>query len=305
MGGYLADRFLGIRASIVIGGILMALGEFALTTGTISFFYIGLGFLICGNGFFKPNISTLVGKMYKPGDPRRDGAFTIFYMGINVGAGAAGIACGYLHNHFGFRAGFAAAGFGMLFGLTTFLLGQKRVQRDVEAAGNTMNANDAPLEKVDTKLDQKEEKGPEREEDESKPGAAGAAGVVAKIMPIFMGFLAIAVPVRYIYLWATGALPLNEIFMPIAFAIISGAMAATLISIKGAGRDKSIVIFTLFFFVVLFWMAFEQAGNALNIWAEFFTHRETFGVEYSAESFQSINSIFIVILAPIFAWLWL
>ena len=300
IGGFLADRFLGIRASIVIGGVLMAIGEFALTTGTISLFYIGLGFLIAGNGFFKPNISTLVGKMYKAGDPRRDGAFTIFYMGINLGAGLAPIILSRIRHAYGFRFGFAGAGIGMLIGLTIFLLGQKRVERDVAAAGNTMNANDPQGDKAD----KKEEKGPHREESESQPGASGAAGAVAKFIPIFMGFLAIAVPVKYIYSWATGAASLNEIFMPIAFSIISGAMAATLLSIKGAGRDKSIVIFTLFFFVVLFWMAFEQAGNALNLWAEFFTHRETLGWKYTAEDFQSINAAFIVILAPVFAWLW-
>lgn len=300
LGGFLADRFLGIRASIIIGGILMAIGEFAITTGTTSFFYIGLGFLICGNGFFKPNISTLVGKMYRDGDPRRDGAFTIFYMGINLGAGIAGVACGYLHEHFGFRYGFAAAGIGMLIGLSTFLLGRKQIQRDVEAAGNSMEiVKEEPAKKDAAKV------ADVIEEDEQKPKATGVAGIVATIMPIFMLIIAVAVPVKYIYSIATGSATFTSAFMPIAFAVISGAMAFTLYQIKGAGRDKSVVIFSLFFFVVLFWMAFEQAGNALNIWAEFFTHRETLGVTYSAESFQSINSFFIVVLAPIFAWVWL
>jgi len=304
IGGYLADRFLGIRASIIIGGILMAIGEFALTTGSLGLFYIGLGFLICGNGFFKPNISTLVGKMYRDGDPRRDGAFTIFYMGINLGAGIAGIACGYLHEHYGFRYGFAAAGIGMLIGLTTFLLGRKQIERDVAAAGNSMEVaakadpkNDAAAKAAATES--------ARDADESKPAETGIAGVVATIMPVFMLILAVGVPVKYIYSVATGEITFTNAFMPIAFSIISGAMAYTLYQIKGAGRDKSVVIFSLFFFVVVFWMAFEQAGNALNIWAEFFTHRETFGITYSAESFQSINSLFIVVLAPIFAWIWL
>ncbi len=304
IGGFLADRFLGIRASILIGGVLMAIGEFAITAGTLGLFYIGLGFLICGNGFFKPNISTLVGKMYREGDPRRDGAFTIFYMGINLGAGIAGIACGYLHEHFGFRYGFAAAGIGMLIGLTTFLLGRKQIARDVEAAGNSMEVA-AKSDKKESASEKTASADTARDADESKPAETGIAGVVATIMPIFMLILAIGVPVKYIYSVATGSITFTNAFMPIAFAIISGAMAFTLYQIKGAGRDKSVVIFSLFFFVVLFWMAFEQAGNALNIWAEFFTHRETFGVTYSAESFQSINSAFIVVLAPVFAWIWL
>ncbi len=304
IGGFLADRFLGIRASIIIGGILMAIGEFAITTGTLGLFYIGLGFLICGNGFFKPNISTLVGKMYKEGDPRRDGAFTIFYMGINLGAGIAGVACGYLHEHYGFRSGFAAAGIGMLIGLTTFLLGRKQIARDVAAAGNSMEVA-AKADKKESSAEKAASTEAARDADESKPGETGIAGLVATIMPIFMLIIAVAVPAKYIYSIATGATTFTNSFMPIAFSIISGAMAFTLYQIKGAGRDKSVVIFSLFFFVVLFWMAFEQAGNALNIWAEFFTHRETFGITYSAESFQSINSAFIVILAPVFAWVWL
>jgi POT family proton-dependent oligopeptide transporter len=304
IGGYLADRFLGIRASIIIGGILMAIGEFAITTGTLGLFYIGLGFLICGNGFFKPNISTLVGKMYKEGDPRRDGAFTIFYMGINLGAGIAGVACGYLHEHYGFRSGFAAAGIGMLIGLTTFLLGRKQIQRDVEAAGNSMEVA-AKADVKNKNQDEATSTESARDADESKPAETGIAGLVATIMPIFMLIIAVGVPAKYIYSIATGATTFTNSFMPIAFSIISGAMAFTLYQIKGAGRDKSVVIFSLFFFVVLFWMAFEQAGNALNIWAEFFTHRETFGITYSAEAFQSINSGFIVILAPIFAWIWI
>ncbi len=301
LGGYLADRYLGIRWSIVIGGVLMAVGEFALTTGTLTLFYLGLGLLIVGNGFFKPNISTLVGKMYKQGDARRDGAFTIFYMGINLGAGLAPIILSRIRHAYGFRYGFAGAGVGMLIGLTIFLLGLKRIRADVAAAGNTVDAKDEePV--ATTKSTEKEV---HRGEDEALPGATGAAGVLAKIMPIAMLALAVLVPIKFIYAAATGASTWTDIFMPIAFSIIAGAMAMVLYSIRGQGRDKSIVIFTLFFFVVLFWMAFEQAGNALNLWAEFFTHRETLGWKYTAEDFQSINAVFIVILAPVFAWLWL
>ena len=100
----------------------MAIGEFSLTFASMPMFYLGLSLLILGNGFFKPNISTIVGKMYRQGDPRRDRAFTIFYMGINLGAGLSPILCGYLRVHYGFRYGFAAAAVGMLIALAIFLV---------------------------------------------------------------------------------------------------------------------------------------------------------------------------------------
>src|SRR5579872_1054006 len=135
LGGVLADRVTGLRASIIAGGVLMAAGECLLTFPQLTAFYLGLGLLILGNGLFKPNVSTIVGKMYRKGDPQRDGAFTIFYMGINLGALVSPIVCGYLGEHYGFRYGFALAGVGLLVGITVFVVGQGQVLRDVEAAG--------------------------------------------------------------------------------------------------------------------------------------------------------------------------
>ncbi len=294
IGGFLADRYLGLRAAIIIGGVLMAIGHFLMAFEPLPMFYAALVFLILGNGFFKPNISTLVGKLYKQGDGRRDGAFTIFYMGINVGAGLAPLICGeWLQAHYGFHYGFGAAGVGMMIGLTTFLLGQKRIMADVAAAGNTLAAG-------------KEKAAQEHvpDPDEAKPAAGGAAGIVAKVMPILMMIVAVAVPAKYIYLLVNHQATITELFMPVAFSVIAGGMAAVLLTIKGAARDKSIVIFSLFIFVVLFWMAFEQAGNALNLWAEFHTDRHLGSYTYSATSFQSVNAVCIVIFAPIFAWMW-
>src|SRR5450432_2630865 len=148
LGGLLADRYLGLRASIIAGGVLMAIGHFLMAFPSMAALYAALGFLIAGNGFFKPNISTLVGRMYRQDDPRRNGAFTIFYVGINLGAAISPLACGWLRQRFGFHYGFGAAGVGMVIGLVTFLLGQKRVRVDVEAAGNSMGIarrdDDAP-----------------------------------------------------------------------------------------------------------------------------------------------------------------
>jgi POT family proton-dependent oligopeptide transporter len=296
LGGVIADRVIGLRASIIAGGVLMAVGELLLTFPSMPTFYLGLALLILGNGFFKPNISTIVGKMYRQGDARRDRAFTIFYMGINLGAGLSPFLCGYLRVHFGFRYGFAAAAVGMAAGLAIFLSTQGQVLRDVEAAGNDL--------KVATKTEAS--KGA-REPGEEVPAAVGAAGAVARVFPIAMLVAAVALPADYLWRAGRGEVAWTDVIMPVAFGAISGWMGLTLGRIRGAARDKSIVIFVFFMFAVLFWMAFEQAGNALNLWAQFHTNLSIGGLRYPAEWWQSVNAVLIVVFAPAFArgWTWL
>jgi POT family proton-dependent oligopeptide transporter len=136
IGGYLADRYLGQRLSVTLGGILMMLGQFVLAMpgNAEPLFYAGLGLLVVGNGFFKPNISTMVGGLYEPGDPRRDGAFTIFYIGINVGAFLASAVCGTLGEKFGWMYGFGSAGVGMGLGVLVFLAFARRLLGNVGTA---------------------------------------------------------------------------------------------------------------------------------------------------------------------------
>lgn len=129
-GGALSDRYLGQRRAVLIGGFLMMCGQFALAAPGLAPFFAGLGLLIVGNGFFKPNIATMVGALYRDGDPRRDGGFTIFYLGINVGA-LSPFVCGLLQVRYGFRWGFGAAGLGMAFGLVALLLGGRRFLGDI------------------------------------------------------------------------------------------------------------------------------------------------------------------------------
>lgn len=131
IGGYIADRYLGQKKCIIIGGILMMLGHFAIAVPHLSFFYAALALLIIGNGFFKPNISTMVGQLYEENDHRRDSGFTIFYMGINLGAFFSPLICGTLGEKLGFHYGFASAGIGMLIGLLIFLWGQNRFIKEV------------------------------------------------------------------------------------------------------------------------------------------------------------------------------
>ncbi len=151
IGGYLADRYLGARKCVLIGGVLMALGQFTLVMPAMPFFYAALAMLIVGNGFFKPNISTIVGSLYEKNDPRRDGGFTIFYMGINLGALLSPLVCGTLGEKVGWQYGFATAGIGMVAGLCLYMWGQKKYLGDAcmvpashtAKAGNT----DGPLTK--------------------------------------------------------------------------------------------------------------------------------------------------------------
>lgn len=149
IGGYIADRYIGQKSSILIGGILMMLGHFAMALHGLAFFYGALALLIIGNGFFKPNISTMVGQLYEQNDPRRDGGFTIFYMGINLGAFFSPLICGTLGEKIGFHYGFASAGVGMLLGLLIFMWGQNKFIADV---GNRLLRQPVGLPRKDEKL---------------------------------------------------------------------------------------------------------------------------------------------------------
>jgi proton-dependent oligopeptide transporter, POT family len=309
LGGFLADRYLGLRASIIIGGTLMAIGHFLMAFEPLPALFAALAFLVAGNGFFKPNISTLVGRMYGPKDKRRDGAFTIFYMGINVGAFFSPLVCGWLRANFGFHYGFAAAGVGMVLGLLVFLFGYGKVLEAVTAAGNDMRTarqmarDDAARRGAGEKP--ASDAASRDEQDAARPGAGGFAGVISRGLPLLMIATAVLVPLKYFYDFSSGKAHWTDLIMPIAFAGVAGWMGFTLRTIKGASHDKSTVIFSLFFFSVLFWMAFEQAGNALNLWAEFHTERTLLFFNFQAEYYQSVNPLLIVTLGPVFAGLWI
>jgi len=229
IGGYFADRYLGQKKCIMIGAVLMALGQFALAVPYLPFFYAALGLLIIGNGFFKPNISTIVGQLYEKNDPRRDAGFTIFYMGINLGAFFSPLVCGTLGEKLGFNYGFASAGIGMIFGLLIFLWGQNKFIKEV---GNSPNC------KLSVRENEKTD---------------------ACNMP----------------------LTLEE-------------------------KQRIAVIFVLMFFTIFFWASFEQAGSSLTLFADRSTDRfiNFLNFEIPASWFQSVNPLFIIILAPFVSKLW-
>lgn len=229
IGGWLADNFLGQRRAVVLGAFIMAAGQFILSASIakdLNLFYIGLVVLISGNGLFKANISTMVGELYRPGDARRDAAFSIFYMGVNLGAFIAPLVCSTLGEdpHFGWKAGYFAAGCGMMLSAFIQLFLARRFLGNLGMRPSAQRAREK-----------------------------------------------------------------------------SGGVKVPLTSIE---RDRLKVIFMLFVFVMLFWAAFEQAGGLMNLYASEKTDRMLGSFEVPAGWFQSVNALFIVLLAPFFGMLW-
>lgn len=284
LGGYISDRFWGNRRSILIGGIIMALGQFmlffsggAVTEGVqsesaISLMWIGLTLLIIGNGFFKPNISTMVGQLYPQGDRRVDGAFTIFYMGINLGAFFSPLICGGLGDTGSigdFKYGFLAAGIGMLLSVISFeLLKNKYI---VTADGSPVGM---PKAKMDTK---------------TMLVVLGSIGLIFFLLNFQSLFQTDTDAIGYLIYAAL-------IVMPVI--IMSDK------SLTSQEKSRISVIFILVFFVIFFWGCFEQAGASLTLFADEQTERHIGGWEMPASWFQSINPLGIIVLAPLFTLLW-
>ncbi|MER3415090.1 MAG: MFS transporter [Gemmataceae bacterium] len=292
LGGYLADRWLGNRLAVIIGGTLMAIGHFLMAFEQYEMFLSALIFLILGNGFFKPNMSTQVGRLYPEGDARRDSAYTIFYMGINLGALLSPLICGTLGEGVGFHWGFGAAGVGMVLGLIIYLAGQPWV---VEVSGSSkthavaveVGASERPAHWLSLLFC-------------NVLAIAGAVLVAASAVGILgrLGWLALdSVP-----LLSTLTLD-NAAALGIA-GVAASIMAWIAFQLEGVALDRVTAIYALFLFVMCFWAAFEQAGNVMNIWADKHTARQWVGIEVPATWFQAVNPLLIVLLAPPFAMLW-
>ena len=284
-GGLLADRVLGSRKAIIIGGAVMALGHMAMAVESLLF--PALGLLIVGNGFFKPNISTIVGGLYEENDPRRDGGFTIFYMGINLGAFFSPLVCGTLGESVGWHYGFSAAGVGMVIGLIVFLLGQKLLGRAGYPPEMVSEAGAPPA--VGTALRGKDWR-------DIAVWILGSVGVVFGILKgwTVLGPVLDAIPAAAKLVF--GAL------------VVFGTLGGLLGGAKKDGTEalqRTAVIIILCFFVMFFWMGFEQAGGTMNLFADSQTDRHLFGWEIPASWFQSINPLAIVCLAPVFSTMWL
>lgn len=232
IGGYIADRYLGTHRCLIVGGLIIAAGHFTLMAETIPTLYAGLAMVIVGTGFFKSNVSTMVGQLYTPGDARRDAGYTIFYMGINLGAFIAPLICGWLRVKYGWAWGFGAAGVGMILGLLQYMHGRPKYLKGIG----------------------------------EKPGARTAEQQAAMDQPLTM-----------------------------------------------QEKSRIAVICIMAVFVVFFWAAFEQSAGSIALFGESYTDRtlpswlnflaDKEGM-FPTEWFQSVNPLFILLLAPVFASMW-
>lgn len=285
LGGYIADRYWGNRRSILWGALMMAMGQFLMFLSACYFhevflakwlMFAGLGTLILGNGFFKPNISIMVGDLYEPGDKRKDSAFTIFYMGVNVGATIAPLWCGLVGNTGhpeDFKWGFLSACIGMLIGAAVFQFYKDKylVTPDGKPVGNPPK--------------QKPVQASEQIRSKRLFWTMGIATVILASLFAIGGADWIGA-----FIYAT--------IITVPLSILADS------SLTRQERKQICIIFILAFFVIFFWAAYEQAGASLTFFADEQTDRWIGGWEMPASYFQSFGAVFIVLLAPVFAAIW-
>ena len=289
-GGFFADNFIGARRSVLYGGLVIALGHFVLALPFAATFYAGLVLVVLGTGLLKPNISVMVGGLYVRGDERRDAGFSIFYMGVNLGGFLAPFVCGYLAQGVAFRAwlgrngmdpahcwhwGFAAAGVGMTLGLAQYVLGKRRLER----VGAAPPRGPRPV---------------------ALMAAVGTATLCLLAVVVLSDLVDRLAWVRYAYLGA----PLGAILW-FGFR-------------KGATSNRIAAILVFFAAATVFWAIFEQAGSTIALFGDALTDRSLphggsfslLGLHFSVGSpfpsswFQSVNTAFVLVLAPVFGWLW-
>jgi proton-dependent oligopeptide transporter, POT family len=307
LGGYIADRYWGNRRSIFWGGIVMAIGQMLMFLSALNYqdvqsakylMFCGLGALIMGNGFFKPNISTMVGHLYEPHDRRKDSAFTIFYMGINLGAALAPLWCGFVGdtgNPADFKWGFLSAGVGMLLSVIVFELLKNKYLCTPEGKQIGLSPDNYIV-----KHTQGTEKDALLELENSKSRLVYSLGGFFLLFLLFsVNFSSFGNPALSLFSgadWIGSAIFAVSIVMPV-FIIVDK-------SLTKVERLRILVIYIISFFVIFFWAAFEQAGASLTFFADEQTDRHIFNWVMPASAFQSFNAIFVVSLAPVFAALW-
>ncbi|MEO5888788.1 MAG: peptide MFS transporter [Ferruginibacter sp.] len=271
LGGMLADKVLGQRRSILWGGALLAVGSFVMAIPVKESFFIGMGILIVGNGYFKPNISTIVGSLYKPGDTRRDGGFSLFYMGINVGVMLGGFLCGWIGQRYNWHAGFGLAGFFMIIGLAVFYKKQS-VLGPIGLAPS-----------------------------EEYLRAKTSFGVSNEILVYILSLLAIPVFILILNYYKIYSYLINP------FGIV--ALVYVIYTSAKLGKEafsKLMVALILIVFSSLFWAFAEQGGGSLNLFAYRNVNMNLLGIDLpSAAINNSINGALVVALSPVFAWLWI
>ncbi len=277
-GGWVADRLIGQRRAVLYGGILIAAGNLCLAAPSLLFFYGGLGLLMFGTGLLKPNVSTIVGQLYSAADKRRDSGFSIFYMGINIGAFSP-LIVGWVGEKVNWRLGFATSAVGMVAGLIQYLI----TARYLGEAG-LHPATSGNLE---------QDRGQKRN-----------AIVTAVACLAVLGSLTVLASVGVIRVTAESiSNGLGWILLLLSAAVFSWMIFGKGWSVQE--RARAVAILVLFAASAVFWAGYEQAGSTLNLFAERNTNRHVFGYEFPASWFQWVEPLFVVILAPLFAWLWL
>ncbi|CEN44288.1 peptide MFS transporter [Capnocytophaga canimorsus] len=271
LGGYFADKLIGFRRAIAFGAILMAAGQFTLFANNQTTFFIGLALLVVGNGFFKPNISSMIGRFYADGDKRRDGAFTLFYMGINMGAFLAPLTCGAIGENEGWQYGFLTAGIGMLLGFIIFFLASR--------TSVFQNIGLAPDEKP-------------------------AKNVVSFVPNSILPYVAAAVMVGCSLLLIQHETVVDYMLGALAVIII-GYLLFQASKMELVAKQRIWVVVLLLLFTTIFWTFFELAGSALNLFTARNVDKMLFGFEMKTTYFQSFNPLYIMLFAPVFSWIWI
>ncbi|HMG70999.1 MAG TPA: peptide MFS transporter, partial [Gemmatimonadaceae bacterium] len=276
-GGWIADRWLGLRRAIWYGGVLIALGHLSIALSLVfarSAFFIGLVLIVMGTGLLKPNISAIVGDLYPAGGARRDAGFSIFYMGINIGALVAPLVTGVLGERVGWHLGFGAAGFGMVLGLITYRMRAYKTLGDI----GVMPGSTDPAEHRRVRLT-----------------VMIGVGVIALVVLLTMA----------------GVIHIDAVSLAqkMTYVIVASALSYFIYVFTRGGltseeKKRVVVIILLFVFAAIFWSAFEQAPTSLNLFARDYTDRVVFGWEMPTLWLQAANSVFVIALAPVFAAIW-
>ena len=309
VGGIFADKILGFRKAILFGGILMMAGHFALSLqgmylpDSMNLFFLSLAFIIIGNGFFKPNISSLLGNYYGANDSRKDGAFTIFYMGVNIGALLSIVTCGYVGEQISWHYGFGLAGVGMLIGLLVFwLAGDKYLGKKGK---NPSAMEEFP--EVDEAADRKLLEGTQADRDAAMNIEATnftdmtTPTLKRKQWMTYIGTL-LFIPVCSLFL------NLSDVVTWILIGLSVGILGVLfMMSTKEdkVGGQRLWVVIVLFLFHSMFWALFEQAGGSITLFTARNVDRLVMGSEIPASIFQFFNAFFIMLLAPVFSWIWI
>jgi proton-dependent oligopeptide transporter, POT family len=285
VGGWLADKFLGARRAVLVGGIIIACGHYSMAIDSLPTFYAALILIACGTGLLKPNISTMVGQLYPPDDKRRDAGFSIFYMGINLGAFISPFVTGYLAQSESFKGiivkmglnpahawhwGFAAAGVGMTLGVIQYVLGAKQLRDAGRKPEKTVTAT-----------------------------AKGSGGF--DMLTMGLSIVGAVLGAGFGYKFDAGLVSVP--FWTVVGYFV-GYLGGTTRLLKGDELRRVLVIFILVVFSVIFWMTYEQAGSSMTLFADRLTRTEVFGRAFPSSWFQSVPAVFVIILAPIFAFIW-